>query len=333
VASSLTHYFWAVADHDRAVEAGTRALALAAGLGDAELEVEVSFHLGIVYLSLGQYRRAVATLRQAVDSRPTTQHFSVRARAIARSSARAYLARSLAELGEFAQAIPCALESLELAERIDHAGALIGAQFGAGSVYLRKGDFAQAVEALEPALRLVRERHLDNWYPAVAATLGHALARSGQIEAGLRLLEPAVARAEAMGLSASRTMWLTYLGDAQLLAGNPGEARRSAERALESARTRKERGYEAWVLRLLGVTALGGARPDVRLAGAHFSQAIAIGEELEMRPLLALAHWGLARALQHGADPAEAARHLAVANSLLVELDMAAWRAHLSMPA
>jgi transcriptional regulator with AAA-type ATPase domain/tetratricopeptide (TPR) repeat protein len=323
VATYLTQYYWGVAEHDQALAAGARALELATG--DVQLETEALFYLGIVHFSLGRYRAAAATLTRSASSPAAALGFSKRAQAIAGSVARAYLARCLAELGEFAEGIARAAEGLELAERIGHPFAVSGSRFGMGSVYLRKGDFAQAIAVLEPALDLVRGRNLDNWYPPVGATLGAAYALSGRADEGLALLEHAVARSARMDIRASASLWVTYLGEAQLLAGRLDDARRSAEHALETARAHNERGYQAWARRLSGEIALARAVPDVEVATARFGDALAIAEELGMRPLLALTHRGLGGALGRGGDAAAAARHREIAATLLRDLGMGTW--------
>jgi hypothetical protein len=65
------------------------------------------------------------------------------------------------------------------------------------------------------------------------------------------------------------------------------------ERALERARQRRERGYEAWALRLLGEIAVSRNPPDVHVAETYFRDALARGRALDMRPLVARCHLGL----------------------------------------
>ena len=80
-----------------------------------------------------------------------------------------------------------------------------------------------------------------------------------------------------------------------LLAGNLEEASTLAERALVLSRTHKARGNEAWSLRLLGEIALHGHPPDIVQAEIYYQQALALADELGMRPLQAHCHHGLGR--------------------------------------
>ena len=50
---------------------------------------------------------------------------------------------------------------------------------------------------------------------------------------------------------------MVWLGEGYLLSGRLADASDLAERALQLSRTHKERGHEAWALKLLGDVALG----------------------------------------------------------------------------
>ena len=63
-----------------------------------------------------------------------------------------------------------------------------------------------------------------------------------------------------------------------------------ARRALTRARDYTQRGMEAWALRLLGEIEAHQDPPAVEPAEAHYRNAIAIANELKMRPLLAHCH-------------------------------------------
>ncbi|HEY4910365.1 MAG TPA: hypothetical protein VIJ73_12730, partial [Methylomirabilota bacterium] len=114
-------------------------------------------------------------------------------------------------------------------------------------------------------------------------------------------------------------------GEVYLLAGRHDDARRSAHVALASAIEHRERGYEGWALRLLAEIALRSDPADVTRATDYARRALAVAEELGMRPLAAHAHLALGRSLAAAADPADAKHHLAAAVELLVQMNMRAW--------
>ena len=65
--------------------------------------------------------------------------------------------------------------------------------------------------------------------------------------------------------------------------------------------------------------------PAVGEAEGYYGQALALAEELEMRPLQARTHLGLGRLLRLSGDRERAEDHLATALGLLREMDMRFW--------
>jgi hypothetical protein len=89
---------------------------------------------------------------------------------------------------------------------------------------------------------------------------------------------------------------------------------------LTLARRRGERGHEAWALRLLGEIATH--QSDVATAERQYAAAMALASELEMRPLLAHCHLGLATLHRRTGKQSEADAQLATATSMYREMRM-----------
>ncbi|HEX2522738.1 MAG TPA: tetratricopeptide repeat protein, partial [Terriglobia bacterium] len=87
----------------------------------------------------------------------------------------------------------------------------------------------------------------------------------------------------------------------------------------------KERGYEAWALRLLGEIAAHNEPPDVPAAEEHYHQAIALAEELGMRPLIARCHVGLGTLYRQAGIQQQAEEHLTTATTMMREMEMGLW--------
>ena len=98
-----------------------------------------------------------------------------------------------------------------------------------------------------------------------------------------------------------------------------------ARRALDLAHRQKERGNEAWVLRLLGDIAARAEPPDPESAERHYNRALARANELGMRPLAAHCHRGLGMLFRGTGDHINAQEHLATAMMLYREMDMGYW--------
>jgi class 3 adenylate cyclase len=130
--------------------------------------------------------------------------------------------------------------------------------------------------------------------------LGAAYALYGRIAEALPLLEQAVEHAHTRQLIANQALWLANLGEAYLLAGCLNDACTRAGQALEFARGHKGRGHEAYALRLLGEVTAQRESPETEPAETHYRQALAVADELGMRPLQAHCHRGLGMLSQDG---------------------------------
>src|SRR5262249_46763184 len=139
------------------------------------------------------------------------------------------------------------------------------------------------------------------------------------------LIEEGIVRWGATGrvANSSRLRWLLAL--VHLLGSRPDDAREAVEEALELARRHGERGNEAEALRVLGECAASGARPDLTTARRSFEQALALAEELGMRPLVAHCHLGLGKLYRRTGKREQAQEHLTTATTMYRELGMTYW--------
>jgi tetratricopeptide (TPR) repeat protein len=110
-----------------------------------------------------------------------------------------------------------------------------------------------------------------------------------------------------------------------LLAGRTDDAFQTAQRALNLSREHKERGHEAWALRLLGEIAARRDPSDVEKAETFYQQALALADELGMRPLLAHCHLGLGTVHAATGQREQARADLATAIELFRAMEMTFW--------
>jgi tetratricopeptide (TPR) repeat protein len=160
-------------------------------------------------------------------------------------------------------------------------------------VYLRQGDVQRAIPVLERAMGLCQDWHILLSVPVQAAALGLAYALDGRVAAGLALAEHGVEQAVAVCRPRILAFAVIQLSEAYVLAGRLEEARQRAEQALALAHQYQLRGNQAWALWLLGESTARQASPEGEPAGGHYLQALALAEELGMRPLQAHCHRGL----------------------------------------
>jgi len=156
----------------------------------------------------------------------------------------------------------------------------------------------------------------------MAPTLGAAYTLAGRVTDAVALLTQAIEQRTA---TERGTFGSLLLGEAQLLTGHLEEAQALADRALAFTRAHQERGHEAYALRLLGDIAARRDPSDVDLAEAHYQQALALAEELGMRPLVAHCHLGLGTLYAKIDQRAPARAELSTAMALYRSMDMTFW--------
>jgi tetratricopeptide (TPR) repeat protein len=310
VSGYLAAHFNFVGRYDRAIASCQHALALATALGDMTLQVSAHQQLGLAYFSLGDYHQAMEFLGRNVASLEgirASEHFG--RLGLPSVISRLFLASCLCELGAFAEAV-------------EHPYSRIRAYGYLGGLYLRKGNFQQAVPVLERGLSLCHAA--DIWSMPIAPALGLAYAWSGRVVEAQAQLAQAIERLPSWNLGAHWALG-PLLGEAALLAGRIEEALTQATHALEFASTSKQRGNQAWLLRLLGEIAARREHVQSESAEAHFRQALALADELGMRPLQAHCHLGLGTLYATIGQREQARTELSTAIALYRAMDMTFW--------
>jgi tetratricopeptide (TPR) repeat protein len=326
VSSSLFTYFYAMGAYDQAIAAAQHALALATASGDVVRQGLVNDRLGVVYHAQGDYRRAIDCLRQSVVSLDRAQRHERFGRTILPAVLScAWLAWCHAELGTFAEGLACGEEGLRIAEAVAHPASLMVASWGIGLLALHRGDLPRAFPLLERAVSICREADILLWFPLMAAASGAAYTLGGRVTDAVPLLTQALEQTTAPEMAGFQTLCSLPLGEEQMLAGRLEEALALAEQALALAHTHKERGHEAYALRLLGDIAAHRDPPESELAETHYRQAQALADELGMRPLLAHCHFGLGTLYAKSGQPAQARPELSAAVALYRAMDMTFW--------
>ena len=329
ISAFMTFHFWLSGDLNRAVTSGRRALAIAQAREDFALQVVANLRLGQTYVILGDHRRARECLQSNVDSLQgelSRERFGEAG--LPSVLSRVWLVHSLAERGEFAEGIARGEEAVQIAEMVDHPYSLVGAYRGLGHLYLRKGDLNEAIRFLERSQQLCQAWSIPTWFFAVASFLGYAYVLSRRVADGLPLLEQAVERAVSMGDRGAHSLPAVYLSEAYRLANRLEDAIRIAGQVLDFTREHKRRAHEAWALRILGEIASHLNPPDAEKAEASYRQAMALADELGMRPLVAHCHLGLGELYGRLGKRQETREHLTAAAAMYRAMDMRSWLEH-----
>jgi predicted ATPase/class 3 adenylate cyclase len=326
VFSYMIVHFSRIADYDRAVEAGQRALAIGQAIGDFALGLVTNQYLGTAYYYLAEYGRAIQLLRRGIESLQSDQNGDRFGQLILPSvQSRAWLTCCHAQLGEFAEGIIVGEQGLRIAETVDHQYSRALAYLGLGVVHLLKGDATRAIAVLERGLQLCEALRLAVWLPEIASLLGAAYVLHGRAVEALPLLERAVELTSSRGDLRGHSLRVANLSAGYLHAGRIDEAVRLAGRALQLSRDTKERGNEAWALHLLGEIASHGEPLEAETAGQHYGETLVMATELGMRPLVAHCHLGLGKLYRRTGTREPAQEHLTTATTMYREMDMRFW--------
>jgi tetratricopeptide (TPR) repeat protein len=158
---------------------------------------------------------------------------------------------------------------------------------------LRQGDLPRALPLLERAVGICQDVDLPLYFSWMAAALGAAYTLAGRVADAVPLLTRALEQTTVTAMAGFQALCRLSLGEAQMLASRLEEAQALAECALSLTRQHRERGNEAYALCLLGEIAARREPPKVEPAEAYYQQALALADDLGMRPLVAHCHHGL----------------------------------------
>ena len=195
------------------------------------------------------------------------------------------------------------------------------ALFGMGQLALRQGNLHRALPVLERSISICHEADLSNYFSLMAAPLGEAYTMAGRVADAMLLLTQALEQS----FPATRLRCLIALSEAYRLAERRAEARTGAEQALELSTTAKQRGMQAWMLRLLGDLAMDHHPPGIEEAKTYYQQAFTLAEELGMRPLQAHCHLSLGTLYSQTGQAKQARAELSMAIEMYGEMGMMFW--------
>jgi class 3 adenylate cyclase/tetratricopeptide (TPR) repeat protein len=326
IAGLLPASLWQLGDLHGSLAAAQRALTLATALGDVSLQVSAQTSLGQSYWALSHHGQAVEVFRRNIallQGGGPPERFGLATVPVV--SSHGFLTWSLAELGAFAEGRAHGEDAIRLGEALKHPFSLAFAYAAVGHLALRQGVLRQAIRVLEPGLTLGEVRDLQLMIQLCKAQLGAAYALCGRVSEALPLLEQALEQSVATRVTIASALYAVWLGEGYVLADRVAEARQLGQGALEASRTRKQQGHQAYALRLLGEIAGRGTPPDVEMARTYYRQALALAEDLDMRPLQAHCHYGLGTLYTKTDRADQACTALSTALDLYRAMDMAFW--------
>jgi class 3 adenylate cyclase/tetratricopeptide (TPR) repeat protein len=328
VGAVLANSRWAVGEYEGAIEAGLRTAAIADKLDDPALRAVATQYLGQAYHAIGDYGRAIAHLRTAVES---LQGGDLARRRVGMPSppavfSRTWLVWCLGECGEFPEARERSRENLEIAEASEQLYSVAQSQFGQGILCYFTGDLDESASVLESARRHCEAGNLRLTRAMTELFLGRVYSLSGRVSDAIAALHHSRATCEAIRFAYCHGLATIWYSQALILAGRLAEARRHAEQSLVLARSHGARGLEARALRLLGEVLASGPAADVAASEARYGEAIELAQALGLRPLISRARVGLAAVYGKTGRRDQARQALLTAAAAFEGMQMTRWR-------
>ena len=327
VSLHLAQYFLSVGQYDPAIASSQRALTLAAASGDSGTPILASTYLGMTYYFQGDYRQAIDGCRRAMAALEGERRYERFGQPVFPAvTSRAFLSICLAEVGAFAEGIAVGEAALHIAETVSIPLSLVVGYRSVGHPYLRQGNLHQALPVLERAVGLCEEADLPFQFSLLAPYLGTAYLLCGRVDDAVRLLERALEQ-----VTSSSTMPM----------GTPCSSPLWARRIYALAVWRRRIPSPPMPLRISVLTRNAVVRripcaSSVRLphivlprrsqqADASYRQALALAEELGMRPLQAHCHRGLGTLYATTGQRDQARAALATAIEMYRGMEMTFW--------
>jgi tetratricopeptide (TPR) repeat protein len=319
-------YFSTTGEHDRAIAAGQRAFALATTGSASDVQVVGQTPLGAVYYDAGDFRQALDYAQWTMALLTAELRYAHFGRNVPPAvGSRRTAAWSLAELGNFAEGRSVAEDAMRVAEAVAQPFSIATALMTVGIVSRRQGDIHTAVPILERGLALCQTANFPRLFPVTASCLGAAYALAERAAAARPLLDQALERLATGSPIQHEALVLIELSEALLLVGRVDEANALIERLFKLSHTHTGSGYQAHASRLLGEVAAQREPPEVKLAEAHYQQALALADELGMRPLQAHCHLGLGTLYNQMGRVEQARLALSTALDLYRTMEMTFW--------
>jgi tetratricopeptide (TPR) repeat protein len=189
----------------------------------------------------------------------------------------------------------------------------------------RAGDIPTAIAVLERSLTLAQRAHVPRFSALLTSASGAVYVLTGRVAEALPLLDQGLEHTATGSLVRFEALGLTALSEVLLCCDCVDEPSRRAACLLALSHAHIRRGYQAHAYRLFGEIAARTATPEVELGDNHYRQALALAEELGMRPLQAHCHRGLGTLYAATGQQEQARAELSMAVEMYRGMEMTFW--------
>ena len=169
------------------------------------------------------------------------------------------------------------------ARETGQATTLMYALFSAVVNHIRCGNYAAAHTEVDELIALADERGAAYWKACGTAARGWLFTETGKASDAVRAITSGITSLRSTGATLYEPWHLWYLATAYAELGQPDDARRCIDDAIEKVERSKEKWCEAEVHRIAGEIALKSLAPDPEKAEAYFERALAVARQQQAK--------------------------------------------------
>ena len=305
VLAGLRRFYAVRAAHHVVWELGERLLTLAQRLHAPAFLCEAHRGLGTTLLFVGRFRDALAHLDAAIALYTPGQLDVADVLGDPKLSCLVFAARALWCLGYPAQALTRSREALTLMQQLAHPYGTVWGQSFVADLYCLCGELQTARQLAEASLALATTQGVPYWIARGTFVHGLVLAQQGDGAAGMAQMRQGLAAMHGTGAELNRAYFLAQLAATHLRVGQVEAGLVVLDEAVAVIERTGEHSWEAEVYRLKGECLLAQAGHRLQTtdhsaieAEAHFHQALAIAQQQHARSLELRAAVSLSRLWQ-----------------------------------
>ena len=169
------------------------------------------------------------------------------------------------------------------ARETGQATTLMYALFSAVTNHIRWGSYAAANAHADELVALADERGATYWKALGTAARGSVFALTGKSLDAVRTITSALASLRSSESTLYEPYYLSYLAIAHAELGQPDDAQRCIDDAIDKVERSKEKWCEAEVHRIAGEIALKSLAPHTEKAEKYFDRALAVARQQQTK--------------------------------------------------
>ena len=214
-------------------------------------------------------------------------------------------------LGYPAASLNDAERAVKNARETGHATTLMYALYFAGRSHMYCGNYAAAHAQVDELIALADERGAPYWKALGTAVRGELFALTGKASDAVWAITSGITSLRSTGATLYEPRHLSLLAMAYAELGQPEDARRCIDDAIDKVERSKEKWGEAELHRIAGEIALKSLAPDTEKAERYFDRALAVARQQQAKSWELRAAISLARLWREQGKPQQARELLA----------------------